>query len=146
MKLKQQENQTKIVIDTNVIISAAISEDRIPAEIFELLLLEKIENYTSQEIIDEIIDVFHRPKITRLISDKDINFMIKKYLIFSKKVEPKQRFSLVKDDPKDNIFLDCAVEAAVNYIISGDLHLLSIKEFNNIKVITPRDFLELMNS
>jgi len=79
MNLKQQENQTKVVIDTNVIISAAISEDNVPAEIFELLLLEEVENYTSQEIIDEVINVFHRPKFIKLISEKDINFMVEKF-------------------------------------------------------------------
>ena len=145
MNLKQQENQTKVVIDTNVIISAAISEDNVPAEIFELLLLEEVENYTSQEIIDEVINVFHRPKFIKLISEKDINFMVEKYLIFSKKVEPKQKFSLVKDDSKDNMFIDCAVEANVDYIISGDPHLLGIKVFKNIKIITPREFLEMIN-
>ena len=62
MKSKQAE-KLKFVIDTNTIVSAPFSEDGNPAKIFELLLLEEIINFTSEEIIDEITEVFNRNKI-----------------------------------------------------------------------------------
>ena len=58
--------KSKVVIDTNTIISAPLSEDGNPAKIFELLLLGEINNFRSEEIINEVIEVFHRDKIKKL--------------------------------------------------------------------------------
>ncbi|HZX12381.1 MAG TPA: putative toxin-antitoxin system toxin component, PIN family [Candidatus Nanoarchaeia archaeon] len=55
-------------------------------------------------------------------------------------VEPKERINIVKDDPKDNIFIETAVAGNVDYIISQDNHLLKLKEFRGIKIITPEEF------
>lgn len=58
----------KVVIDTNTVISAPLSEEGNPAKIFELLLLEEISNFTSDEIIEEVIEVFNRDKIKNKLS------------------------------------------------------------------------------
>jgi len=55
-------------------------------------------------------------------------------------VEPKERINIVKDDQKDNIFIETAVAGNVDYIISQDSHLLKLKEFRGIKIITPEEF------
>ena len=55
-------------------------------------------------------------------------------------IEPKERINIVKDDPKDNIFIETAVAGNVDYIISQDNHLLKLKEFRGIKIITPEEF------
>jgi len=142
MKSTSPERTIKVVIDTNVLISAGVSKDGNPAQIFELLLIEAIENYTSEEIILEVIDVFNRPKFTNIITGTDKKFIINKYKFLSKNIIPKQKFNIVKDDPKDNKFIDCAVEANAEFLISGDPHLLEIKKFQEIKVVSPKEFLE----
>jgi len=144
MRLEKSEKAVKVVIDTNIAISAAIVEDGNPAKIFELLLLEKIENYTTAEICLEIVEVFHRPKILKSIDIKDIKFILINYQTFSKTVFPKQKFQVVKNDPKDNKFLDCAVEAKADYIITGDPDLLELKRFRGIEIITPKNFIALL--
>ena len=53
MKSAQQGKKIRVVLDTNIIISAAISEEGAPARIFELLILELIENFTSEEIFSD---------------------------------------------------------------------------------------------
>ena len=58
-------------------------------------------------------------------------------------VEPKERINIVKDDPKDNIFIETAVAGNVDYIISQDNHLLKLKEFRGIKIITPEDLINI---
>ena len=63
----------------------------------------------------------------------------------SEKVIPIVRFEVVKDDPDDNIFIDCAVSASADYIISGDQHLLKLIEFRGIKIVTPAEFVKLLN-
>lgn len=82
MKLKQEE-KLNVVIDTNTIISAPLSKDGNPAKIFELLLLEEINNFRSENITNEIVEVFNREKIKKLISEDKINFIIDNYKKFS---------------------------------------------------------------
>ena len=59
-------------------------------------------------------------------------------------VEPQERISIVKDDPKDNIFIETAAAGNADYIVSQDNHLLKLKEFRGIKIITPEEFNELL--
>ena len=60
-------------------------------------------------------------------------------------VEPKERINIVKDDPKDNIFIETAVAGNADYLVSQDSHLLKIKEFRGIKIITPEEFNKICN-
>jgi len=124
-------------------ISAAISADGNPALIFEMLILENIKNYTTQEIIDEIRKVLQRPRITKRISLVEQEFIISTFEKFSEKIVSGVKFEEIKDDPDDNKFLDCAVSASADYIISGDEHLLKLKEFRGIKIVSPAEFIKL---
>jgi predicted nucleic acid-binding protein len=49
----------------------------------------------------------------------------------------------VQDDPDDNKFIECALECKANYIISGDTHLLNLKEYEGIKIIKSSEFLKV---
>ena len=133
----------KVVIDTNTIISAPFSEDGNPAKIFELLLLEKILNFTSDDIIAEIKGVFARSRILKYISAEKINFIIENYLKFSVKVNPQIKLSIITDDPDDNIVLECAENAKVDFVISGDKHLKDLKEYKGIRILSAAKFLDL---
>lgn len=53
--------------------------------------------------------------------------------------------NVIKDDPTDNIFLNCAVDGKADYLISGDAHLLNIKKYKRIKILTAKEFLEKEN-
>src|SRR3989344_2043204 len=66
---------------------------------------------------------------------------VEEIITLSKIVEPKSKLDIIKEDPDDNKILECAVEGKVDYIISQDKHLLDIKEYKEIKIITPKDFL-----
>ncbi len=134
----------KVVLDTNVVVSAAISSDGNPALIFEMFTSEEIKNYTTQEIIDEILEVLQRPKITKRLSLVEREFILNKFEEFSEKIKPNVKFDEIKDDPDDNKFLDCAVSASVDYIISGNDHLLKLREFRKIKVLSPAEFVKIM--
>ena len=135
--------KSKVVIDTNTIISAPLSEDGNPATIFELLLLGEINNFRSEEITNEVIEVFHREKIKKLISEEKIQFIIDNYKKFSELVKPNIELSVVKEDDDDNRILECAETANVDYVISGDEHLLNLKNHKNIKIVSPKEFLRI---
>ena len=57
-------------------------------------------------------------------------------------IDTKIELNIIKEDPDDNIFLECALECEADFIISGDKHLLKLKEFKGIKIIKAKDFLK----
>lgn len=58
-------------------------------------------------------------------------------------VEPEITINLISQDPDDNRVLECAVTADCEFIISGDKHLLDLKEFGDIRILSPDEFLRL---
>ena len=135
----------KVVLDTNIVVSAAICEDGNPAKIFEMLLLEEITNHTTEQIIDEIKKVMARPKITKRLSMVEVGFIVSNFERFSQKIKTKEVINEVKDDPDDNKFIECAVAASADYIITGDEHLLKIEEFRGIRIVSCTEFLEIVS-
>jgi predicted nucleic acid-binding protein len=59
-------------------------------------------------------------------------------------VNPKSKISVVKDDPDDNKFLECAEEGGASYVVSGDGHLLGVGEYKNIQALSPATFIALL--
>ena len=133
----------KVVIDTNTIISAPLSENGNPAKIFELLLLEEISNFTTNEITREVVEVFNRDKIKSKLSKDKIDFIIKNFKKFSKLVKPHIKLDIIKDDPDDNKILECAETADVDYIISGDKHIKDLRNYKEIKIVSPKEFFDI---
>ncbi len=86
----------KVVIDTNVVVSSAISTEGNPAAIFEMLLLEKITNYTTQEIIEEVKEVLKRPRIAKRLSLVEQEFIIENFENFSKKIRANRKIRYYK--------------------------------------------------
>lgn len=64
----------------------------------------------------------------------------------SKIVAPQQKLNIIKQDPDDNVILECAIEGKAGYIVSGDRHLLALKQYRGIKIITARQFIETLKS
>ena len=127
----------KTILDTNVFISGIFWKGASNKVILNWKE-GKFTLVTSLEAVSEIIKVLKDFKI-RLSDDmirKWIDLIVRNSII----VEPKERINIVKDDQKDNIFIETAVAGNVDYIISQDNHLLKLKEFRGIKIITPEEF------
>ncbi len=56
-------------------------------------------------------------------------------------VVPSRRIAVIREDPPDNMFLECAVEARADYIISGDRHLKRLGTFEGIEILAPSEYL-----
>ena len=127
----------KVVLDTNIFISGIFwkgSSDKVITNWRE----GKFTLVTSLEAVSEIIKVLKDFKIK--LSDEMIKEWVDLIVRNSMIVEPKEKIDAVKDDPKDNIFIETAVAGNVDYIVSQDNHLLKLKEFRGIKIITPEEF------
>ena len=128
----------KIVLDTNVIISGLGWSGK-PREILNLFKARKLKLYVSEEIISEYWRVASRGELPEKATSILASLLQEGELVL---VEPREHFTIIKEDSDDNIFLNCAVEGKVKYIISGDKHLLDLKKFKAIKIISPETFLK----
>ena len=132
----------KVVIDTNVFISG-FGWDGKPEVILTLLRDNRIKNYISSEIFEELKRVVAYPKLK--FSESLQNKILEFVFFYSEFVEPKQHLSIIIDDPDDNKFLECAIEAGAELIISGDSHLLNLKKYRTIDIVDVAEFLEMFS-
>ncbi len=131
----------RIVLDSNVVISAFLFGG-VPARLLELALDGSIECFTSLQILDEIRDVLMRPKFG-LSSDQALT-LIEELHDLCQVVSPEERVLAVVDDPDDNIILECASTADADFIVSGDSHLLHLRNWRDIHILAPSDFMKIM--
>lgn len=132
----------KIVVDTNVLISALLWYG--PSH--ELLILIEEGTFTlciTSVLLEELKDVLSRPKFSSRI--KELRTSCEELLAGiidiaelhpDKKIDP-----VVEDDPSDDKVLACALASGAKYIITGDIHLLQLKSWSEISILTPRQFL-----
>lgn len=133
----------RAVIDTNVFVSGATGTSY-PAQAIEAWKNQQFILITSPSIITEIHQVLHRPKIKAFtgLTNQDINQIITALATKSFVTPEKITVDLIKNDPADNKFITSALEGFADYIVTGDGHLLSIKQHQGISIIKPKQFVQ----
>jgi len=138
----------KVVIDTNVFVSATITEKGKPAQILKAWREKKLEVIISPEILKEIGQVVFRHKI------KKISFWTEK-----------ERYQFIEDLARICIltpgslqlkqavkhtqyhkFLIAAIEGNADYIVSGDRHLRDLGAYKGIKIVSANEFLQILET
>ena len=137
-----------VVLDTNVLISARISKEGNPARILKHILEHRpeIELLTSTDLLAEVSRVFRYPRIKRKyhLQDDDIELYMQLVEDASTLVEVRSVPAIIEDDPDDDRVLACALEGKAEYIVTGDPHLLNLQSYEEIEIVSPRDFLALL--
>jgi len=129
----------KVVFDTNVLISATMWDNSISYKLLIKLIQENREIISCVEILKEYQKVLTRDfKYTEI----QTKIILEKLAGFLKLVNLRTKPNIIKDDPADNIVLACALASNSKVILSYDKHLLKLKEFNGIKIITPDEFMK----
>ena len=131
--------EIRVVIDTNVTVFSVLFGG-IPGELIPLWKSARIMPLASKEIIDEYIKVLTYPKFE--LSEAEINYILyNEILPYFDIINIKHSPIIIKDDLSDDKFIHCAKAGKVGVIISGDQHLLSLKTYQKIKILTPAEFL-----
>jgi len=134
----------KIVLDTNVLVSGVIASGY-SASIVDAIRKEELQLVTSAHMLEEFSGVISRRHIARkypLAAEKAeslLDFLRAFAIIVLGNPEDVQ----ISADRDDDYVLACAVEGQVEYIISGDPHLLDLKSHKGIPILTPREFAEI---
>ena|SRR5579872_1829483 len=132
----------RIVIDTNVLVSAALSKHSTPRKVLSIVL-EHHSLLVSEETLAELEEVFDRPKLNRYSRIEDrinlLRTLIDKSIIVAIN-------SHITDcpDPEDNKFLELAVDGKATYILSGDRDLLDMNPYRGIRIIPAAEFMQIL--
>ena len=130
----------RVVLDTNVVVSALLFR----GEVSRLHTLWKKKAFTiaaSREIVDEYIRVLAYPKFK--LTENEIESLLREELLpYIEPVTVGEDTKRVSEDPDDDKFLACAVAAQVDFIVSGDAHLLSLKKHAGCLIISAEEFLK----
>ena len=124
-----------VVLDTNVLVSALLVPASTPAMVFRRFRDGYWRLAVSGAVLEEYGRVLRRKRFG--LSLNLIEAILLEIERLSLRVIPRQHFTAIIEDPSDNEFLDVAVEAAADAIISGDQHLLSLKIFHGIRILSP---------
>lgn len=128
----------KVVIDTNVFVSSFFGGN--PRKVIDLWKTGEILLCVSKSILDEYVRVLQR---LGLKDEEALAAMLKLFaegfnLLFTARTPS---LFIVDNDPDDNKFIECAVALESSIIVSGDKHLLSIRDYMGIQILSSADFL-----
>lgn len=133
-----------VVFDTNILISALLSNGSKPDLCINLARNGEIESVTCAEILSEfqqkLIQKFHYPV-------SDAQDVIDEIVSFSRIVVISNMLKVVEADPKDDMIIECGITGNASHIVTGDKrHLLPMKRYENIGIVTATDFFAMFAS
>ena len=131
----------RVVLDTNIIVSMLLGGQ--VGKLNDAWEAEKFTLVVSDDIISEYMDVLLRPKLR--LAASTVAPVLERVHRKAEFVSPLETITAVTADPTDNKFLEVALVASVDYIVSGDAHLLDLKSFRGIPILTARRFIELLS-
>lgn len=143
----------KVVLDTNILISAVIEPTGTPAQILLKVSQGMLELIISEHLLAELEKALTYPRVIQAIkrrrswSKKDIKKFLNSLRCIAKITHGNLIVKGVSKDPDDDWVLSAAKEGKAKFLITGNKqHLLSLKTFQDIKIITAADFKKILNS
>lgn len=134
----------KAVLDTNVLISGVIATG-VPHEVLLAGFEGEYQIVVSVETLQEFRDTLRKYPERFDMDDEEIQQEVETVRYFAEFVDPDEEIAAVDPDPDDDKFLEAAVAGDVDYVVSGDQHLLDLDTFRGIDIVTPRTFYERLD-
>jgi uncharacterized protein len=129
----------RVVIDTNVFICGLLSSTSTPAKVVDRAI-EQDQLLASSATLRELITKLLSPKFDRYVSRKLRNALLEHLASHVELVEIVQRIQASRD-PKDDQFLEVAINGGAHVVVSGDNDLLTLHPFRGIAIVTPAGYL-----
>jgi putative PIN family toxin of toxin-antitoxin system len=137
----------RAVLDANVYVSAAIRPEGPPGHLLHRFLRESaFELVVSAAIIDEVLEALADPKVRRQIrAGLDARTWFEMIVVLADPAAGNYALHGVSRDPDDDKYLAAAVEAGATFVVSGGPDLLQIGEHDGIRIVNPRQFLDVLD-
>lgn len=126
----------RIIIDTNIVISASFFSG-LPRKIIEAVIKEQFKVCANNEIVEEYDET-----VAKMIykGKGHLNYnILKSFMTKIELIDPVSRIAICRD-PDDDKFINCAIDAKAIYIVIGDSDLLTIGQYEDVEIITAKDF------
>lgn len=138
----------RVVLDTNVVVSSFIVPTGSPAKVLERMRDGAYELFVSDSILAEYRDVLQEARISvrHGYTRDEVAQLVDELGDYAFVVTPQEVHAVVRADLDDDKFLECAVAAGAGYIVSGDKHLLALKEYAGVQILSPTAFLLLLET
>jgi len=137
-------NNFRIVIDTNVVISALIFAGSRSMNAFTLAKLRGTI-LISNDVLSELSNVLSRSKFDRYITSEIREDFLASLMLEAEIVPITEKITACRD-PKDNKFLELAISGHADYLLTGDQDLLVLHPFRNLQIITVSNFLNYFDN
>lgn len=135
----------KIVLDTNVFVSALLTPNGKPELIIRLVFAGQAELYLTEAIFEEYAEVLARKKFKDKIAPARLKEAKAQLRKISKWIEPQKAVHVLTDDPDDNIFLECALECKADFLITGNTKHFPFSSFHETKIVSPDEFIQAIS-
>jgi uncharacterized protein len=129
----------RVVIDTNVFVSSFFGGN--PKKIIDLWKNEEFTLCISHAVLDEYVDVLRRIGLKEEAELEELMALFSQgfNILFTAKTP---KIKIVKNDPDDDKFIECAVALKADVVITGDREVQAVGEYMGIKIVTPQQFLK----
>ena len=137
----------KVVLDANVFVSAILVPGSNASTILDLVRTRKLELLVSNSIMSETGMVLQYPKIKKRhhMAPKELDEFLDDCTEFATVTPEIIKVKMIKDDPADDKYLECAIEGMADFIVSGNHHLTDLETFQKIRIVNPAAFLRIIN-
>lgn len=129
----------RVVIDTNVLISSLFFTTSAPAQAVDKAVT-KAQIVATTDTLRELIAKLHSPKFDRYVRRERRDALVERVASLVDVIAVLQRIRAARD-PKDDKFLEAAVNGRADVIVTGDKDLLDLNPFRGIAILTPADYL-----
>lgn len=134
----------RAVVDTNLLVSYALTKGMTLSRLIEHWEKGTFAYLTSPPIIEELKEVLKRPHLReKMVADPQP--LIDVVEADTEQIAGELVLEGVCRDPKDDIFIACAIEGAADYIVTGDKDLLDMGQYQGIKIVRPGEFVTLLD-
>jgi uncharacterized protein len=137
----------RAVLDANVVVSSLINPQGIPAQVLNAWRSERFQVVLSAAILDEIGRVLRYPRVAvyHRWSEEQLRQWLEDFAHLALMTPGSLGLEIIQEDPADNRYVECAVEGAAAYLVSGDRLLLTLGTYQGIQIVSPRVFLEVLH-
>jgi putative PIN family toxin of toxin-antitoxin system len=134
----------RAVLDANVYVSAAVRPEGPPGQIIKRFLRDgAFEIVLSHAIVEEVLRALNYPKVRKYIrSGLDPELWFEDIVVLSQLVAGDHELAGASKDPDDDKYLAAAIEGRARFVVAGDSDLLDLKEYDSIRIVSPRAFLD----
>lgn len=127
----------RVVLDTNVVVSGLLWGG-MPRQLLSAARAKHVQLFTSTTLLLELTDIMGRVKFARKLAAAQLSVdqLVERYALLTTVIHPAAIAPTIPDDPDDDQVLACALGAKAEIIVSGDRHLLDLKEHQGILIVT----------